>query len=133
MEKYTFKIDPFKGTDLLKLGLSSEEYFEIIGKKPDKFIRNEFSKGYTEDYDFCHIEYDSNGKSKSLMIFRPNKVTLNDFVLMEENTEPSDVKRFLTSIDTDCIVESSSIESPKYGIYIYICEGYIDSVTIYSK
>ena len=45
MKNCRFEIEPFKGTNLLKLGLTSEEYKDIIGVKPEKF-----QKSYSDNY-----------------------------------------------------------------------------------
>ena len=134
MENCRFEIEPFKGTNSLKLGLTSEEYQLIIWLKPNKFYRTYACKNYTDDYGFCHIEYDDNGKSKSISFFNPTEVSFNGFLLLGGFRNSKEVKEYMLSIDPNCDNDESNIFSSKYNIYLYLhTDEFVECVTVYPE
>ena len=133
MKNCRFEIEPFKGTNLLKLGLTSEEYKDIIGVKPEKFQKS-YSDNYVDDYGFCHIEYDDNGKSKLISFFNPTEVSFNGFLLLGEYRDSTEVKEYMLSIDSNCEYDESNLYSYKYNIYLYLhIDRFVDYVTVYPE
>lgn len=131
MKCHEFKFEPFKGTDLIKLGLTSEEYQNILGVKPTKFYKSEFNTVPSDDFDFCHIHYNENKKSNYIDFFLPTKITFNDFVLMDKKSDGSLVKEYIKSLDPLCEVSEDTVESFEKGIYIYMPEGFVECISIY--
>ncbi|WP_165000470.1 hypothetical protein, partial [Anaerophilus nitritogenes] len=65
-----FNLIPFEGTDFLKLGLTHEENEKALFMLAERFTKA-FGSNDVDDFGFCHIFYDENGKSEAIEFFEP--------------------------------------------------------------
>lgn len=123
-----FVIIPFEGTDKLKLGMTSEENKKILLKDAEKF-----EKGTeVDDFGFCHVFYDEEGKSEAIEIFEPSQVIFNNTELIGKNY--AYVKELFEKLDSNlCFEEGCGFTSPKYEVGIYAPYGNVEAVLVGKK
>lgn len=69
-----FKIEEdFKGTDILPLGLTSNEYEKILNITADRYRKTFASDTEIDNFSICHIYYDKNGRSEGIEFWNNTK------------------------------------------------------------
>jgi hypothetical protein len=127
-ESLEFKIEPLKGTNLLKLGLTSDEYKHLINKKPRRIAK----EGGADDYTFFHIFYNDSGKSEAIEFWEPTCVSFNGFSLMGKPY--LEVEKYFHNIDKDIVKEEGiGFTSNKYQIGIYAPYDIVEGVLVARK
>lgn len=134
-----FKInEDFKGTDILPLGLTSSDYEKILNIRADRYRKTFDPDNEIDNFSICHIYYDKHGRSEGIEFWNNTKgLTFKGFTLMSFESHDVDsateVANFFRSIDDEVFVDPYEITSLKYGIYICVNEGKIDSVLVCTK
>lgn len=112
-----FTIIPLKGTDKIKLNLTSQEIKELF---PKQYIRTfkKARKTTTDKFSFGNVFYDENGKSEAIEFYEPTQVVFENNQLM--NQDYSEVEQLLKKLDSNLIYEEGvGFISIKYQIGIY--------------
>lgn len=121
---------PFEGTDILKLGLTPEQNRLILKTVPSTFTKYP-DEPDVENYGFCHIYYDTDGRSVAIEFIEPAEVFFCGINLLGERAKK--IKRKFKKWDSDIIVDCDGFVSLKYSIGITICEGVVDGVMVAQK
>lgn len=125
-----FDIIPFKGTDALKLGQTSRENQTTLKRVPTVFSKYS-NEPDVEDYEICHIYYDTKGRSVAIEYFEPAEVFFRGISLLGE--KPRKIKRKFKEWDPDIIEDCDGFVSLKYSIGITFCEGSVAGVMVAQK
>lgn len=123
-----FKIIPLKGTDKMKLNLTSNAVQQLFSKE---YIRS-FIKSRTvptDKFSFGHVFYDNNGLSKAIEFYEPSKVLFNDIQLIDQDYRL--VENLFCKLDSKLIYEDKiGFISKKYQIGVYSPYKKVESILV---
>lgn len=118
-----YTIEAYNGVDSLHFGMDKASVHIAMGvAEPYTFRRGKFSKGDTEKYGDCFINYDSDDKCASIEFFgMPTLMfdNVNLFSLTSKEIRCKLTEGSLSVVDNDC-----GFTSFEYGIGVYM--PYID-------
>ncbi len=113
-----FKLIPYEGSDIVKLGMNSTELQKLTNSKVHKLKKTKWRLYDTEQFEMFQAEYDSFGVCISLQFYNPASILFQDTQLI--NSDFNEVKALFHAIDENLNVEEDNcLISPKYQIGIY--------------
>ena len=112
-----FSIEPHLGAKPITFGMNKCDVHKILGAPQNTFRRNTFSKGDTEAYDECFVEYDANDNCVAIEFFDSACVMLNQTNLFSLSC--AELREMLNIDGEDEEFDDCGFTSDSYGISVY--------------
>jgi hypothetical protein len=128
---YKFDINPYTNVGEIFFGASRESIRKVFGTYKE-FKKSKASKNTTDDFEFCHIYYDTNNKCEAIEYFPDLELLYKKRNLFEMNF--NDFSQFALSNSIALEENDMGVLAKEIGIAIYAPEREkIESILVYKK
>ena len=111
-------INPFSGSDMVKLGMSSEEIQSIMGVEPERILKSQFDTELSDFYDEMIVYYDDSKTSYMIDFTEPGVVLFNGISIIGKPI--AEVETMFRRLDDDIRYDIiNGFVSLKYDIAVY--------------
>ena len=118
-------VEPLKKVGDIYFGMSRSQVREIMGEYKE-FKKSRFSKNTADDFNECHIYYDSNNLCQAIELYGEYTIKIKEDLIIPNNF--TDICRVLKTLDKNVEIENDTCTSIKYSIGIYAPDGKVESI-----
>lgn len=118
-------VEPLKKVGDICFGMSRSQVREIMGEYKE-FKKSRFSKNTVDDFNECHIYYDSNNLCQAIELYGEYRIKIKENSILPNNF--TDICRVLEALDKNLEIEYDTCTSIKYSIGVYAPGGKVESI-----
>lgn len=127
-------INPFIGSDDIKLGISTEEIQSIMGVEPKRVLKTEYDLGPIDHYDEIIVYYDDSKTCYMIDFTEPGEVLFNGTSIIGKPMK--EIEAIFKDLDDDLRYDIiNGFVSLKYDMAIYseTMDSHVESISVAKK